>query len=263
LQLGMWVDGAVRVLAQLRSQRGDLDGGSRTMIAALAFSARVLVWAVLFAMALSSLGFEVSALVTGLGIGGVAAALAVQNVLGDLLASLSIFFDRPFEIGDYIVTGTASGTVEHIGVRSTRVRALEGHLLVIPNSDLARSRISNYRRLSERRALTAIGVEYSTPADVLEEIPRILRGIVESREGVRFDRAHFKTFGPSALEFELVYFVRAQEYVALMDQQQAVNLAIVRAFEARNISFAFPTSTVFLRPGGDWGEVTTLGRKHT
>jgi small-conductance mechanosensitive channel len=251
-QLGLWLDCVIRSVAEVNAQRRVVDTGSRNAVAALSFVARVIVWSLLFVTALSSLGFEIGALVAGLGIGGVAAALAVQNVLGDLLASLSIFFDRPFDVGDFVVIGNEKGTVERIGVRSTQIRALDGQQVVIPNSDLAKSRISNFKRLDERRIVFSIGVEYATPADELERIPLLAKEIISSRPGLRFDRAHFKAFGAFSLDFEIVYFVLSPDYAVYMDHQHAINLALLRALKERNVEFAYPTNTVFVRPGQGW-----------
>jgi len=192
------------------------------------------------------MGFNITALVAGLGIGGVAVALAVQNILGDLFASLSIVLDKPFVVGDFIVVDDMRGTVERVGVKSTRVRSLDGESLVFSNSELLKSRIRNFRQLTERRVLFTIGVTYQTPAAQVGSIPAWLRAIVEEREKTRFDRAHFKEYADSALVFEVVYYVLDPAYNVYMDIQQAINLEILERFTAEGIGFAYPTQTLHI-----------------
>ncbi len=168
---------------------------------------KVVLWALVLLLALDNLGVDVTALVAGLGIGGIAVALALQNVLGDLFASLSIALDKPFVIGDFIVVDTLSGNIEHVGLKTTRIRSLSGEQIVISNTDLLHTRIRNFKRMQERRILFSIGVEYQTPAEKLEKIPGWLQDIVSSVPLARFDRAHFKSFGDFALLFEIVYYV--------------------------------------------------------
>lgn len=197
-------------------------------------------------MSLSSLGINISALVTGLGVGGIAVALAAQNVLGDLLASLSIVLDKPFVVGDLIVTRTEKGTVEHIGIKTTRLRSVSGEQLILSNKDLLESRVQNFKSLKERRVLQGFGVTYSTSANVLEEIPEMVKKIVTSYEKLRFDRCHFIKYGASSLDFEVVFFVLDSDYTLYMDHQQKILLAIFREFENRGIEFAFPTETIYI-----------------
>jgi small-conductance mechanosensitive channel len=177
----------------------------------------------------------------------VAVALAVQNILGDLFASLSIALDKPFVIGDFIVVDGIAGTVEYVGLKTTRVRSLEGQQVVFANSGLLGSRIHNYKRLYERRVLFGFGVLYSTPPDTLAAIPDWVRDIVQAQPGARFDRAHFKGFGDSSLNFEVVYFVLDPDYNRYMDIQQAINLALVRRCAAEGVEFAFPTRTLHVQ----------------
>jgi small-conductance mechanosensitive channel len=194
-------------------------------------------------------GVEVDTLVASLGIGGVAAALAVQNILSDLFASLSIALDQPFEIGDFIVFGGDMGTIERIGIRSTRVRSLSGEQLVISNTDLLDSRIHNYKRMAERRVVFSFGVVYETPPELLARIPGIVEEIIAQQGQTRFDRAHLKEFGDFSLNFEAVYYVLAPEYGTYMDIQQAINLALHARFEREGIEFAYPTQLVYLDGG--------------
>jgi small-conductance mechanosensitive channel len=198
---------------------------------------------------LDNLGVNVTALVTGLGVGGIAVALAVQNVLGDLFASLSIVLDKPFVLGDFVVVDDLLGSVEHIGLKTTRLRSLWGEQVVFSNSDLLKSRLRNFGRMAERRVSLDIGVTYQTPRAVLQAIPAIIREAIEEQVATRFDRSHFKGFGDSALTFESVYYVLSPDYNRYMDIQQAINLRIYERFESQGIGFAYPTQTVFLERG--------------
>lgn len=209
--------------------------------------AQVGVWSVAVLLILHNLGFEVTALVAGLGIGGIAVALAAQNILGDLFASLAIVLDRPFVVGDFIAFNNALGTVERIGMKTTRIRSLSGEELVCSNADLLAVRIRNYKRMAERRVVFSIGVTYDTPAEQLEKLPVILRDIVEAQALVRFDRAHFQKYGDYALVFEIVYWVLDPDFNRYMDIQQSINLDIYRRFRAEEIEFAFPTQTIHLQ----------------
>jgi len=167
-------------------------------------------------------------------------------VLGDLFASISIVLDKPFVIGDFIIVGDMLGTVEHIGIKTTRVRSLFGEQLIFSNNDLLNSRIRNYKRMDERRIVFSIGVVYQTPYEKLSAIPGMVREIVEAQEQTRFDRAHFSKFGDFALIYEIVYYVKIPDYNAYMDIQEAINLEIYRKFQEQGIEFAYPTQTVFV-----------------
>jgi small-conductance mechanosensitive channel len=254
LQVGFWAVRGLNFWLRMRFSSGtDPEAGAREMTRTLlSFLGRVALWTLVLLLILDNLGFNVTALVTSLGIGGVAVALAVQNILGDLFASLSIAIDKPFVIGDFIVVGDLTGTVEHVGLKTTRVRSLSGEQIVFSNNDLLKSRIRNYKRMQERRAVFTIGVTYDTPADQIEALPGLSREAIEAQDKVRFDRAHFKAFGPSSLDFEAVYYVLQPDYPVYMDMQQAINLALVRAFAARGIQFAFPTQTLQLSGALQW-----------
>ncbi len=247
LQVGLWGQAIIRHAVAVHVARREGDGGARTTATFAAVGARVVLWALLLLLLLDNLGVNISSLLTGLGVGGVAVALAVQNVLGDVLASLSIALDRPFVVGDFIVVDSLAGTVEHIGLKTTRVRALSGEQLVFSNGDLLRSRLHNYKHLVERRVVLAFGVVYETAADTLAAIPDMVAEAVRAESNARFDRAHFKALGASSLDFEAVYYVLDAEYAVHMDVQQRVLLALVRRFEAEGVEFAFPTQTVYLR----------------
>lgn len=208
---------------------------------------KVVVWGLGIVFIFDNLGFNVSAIVAGLGIGGVAVALAAQTILGDLFNYFVIFFDRPFEQGDFIIVDDSMGVIEKIGIKSTRIRSLDGEQIVISNSNLTASRIRNYKRMQQRRAIFEIGVTYETPASKLKQIPVIIRSIVDQIREARLDRAHFKKFGPYSLDFEVVYFILSADYNKYMDVQQQINLAIMEAFEKEGIEFAYPTQVEYVK----------------
>lgn len=245
IQFGFWVSRAVgSVVRDIRE--ADEDSGRKTTATAVGFMARIAVWTLVVLLALANMGVEISALVAGLGIGGVAAALAIQNVLGDLIASLSIYFDRPFDLGDFIIVGSEMGTVQKVGMRTTRVAGLGGEQIILANADLERARVRNFKRMQERRIVFRVGIEYNLPFDKVAKTAGLLKEIVESVDGVRFDRAHFAGYGDSALEHEIVYYVESPDYNVYMDRQHEINLEIYRRFEQEGLGFAFPTRTVHL-----------------
>ncbi len=206
----------------------------------------IFVWGLGIIFLLDNLGFKVSTVITGLGIGGVAVALAAQTILRDLFSYFIIFFDRPFEIGDFITVGDKAGSVEYIGIKTTRLRALGGEQLIFSNADLTDSRIHNFKKMEKRRVVFKIGVVYQTTKQQLEEIPALVKNIIVEQKDVTFDRSHLSTFGDSSINFENVYFVNSSDYAKYMDIQQAINLRIFEEFEKRGIEFAYPTQTIFL-----------------
>jgi len=245
LQAAVWAQSALNVWLQRHlAQARATDAASATTVGVLGFVGRVALWAVALLMILDNLGFNITTLVASLGIGGIAVALAVQNILGDLFASLSIALDKPFVIGDFIIVDDMLGTVEYVGLKTTRLRSLSGEQLVFANADLLKSRIRNYKRMYERRVLFGFGVRYRTTPEQLAAIPVMVREAITGQPGTRFDRAHFKAFGGSSLDFEVVYFVLDPDYNRYMDIQQAINLELVNRFAAAGIEFAFPTRTV-------------------
>jgi len=208
-----------------------------------------IVWTLGFVFVLDNLGFRVSAVIAGLGIGGIAIALAAQAVLGDLFSFFVILFDRPFEIGDFITLADKSGTVEHVGIKTTRIRSLTGEQLIVSNTDLTNSRIHNFKRLEKRRVLFRLGVVYQTSTDKLKEIPEIVKNIIMSEPKTEFNRGHFAAYGDFSLIFEFVYFVLDQDYVQFMEVQHNINLKIYEEFGKRGIEFAYPTQTLYLNKG--------------
>ncbi|MBI4243730.1 MAG: mechanosensitive ion channel family protein [Planctomycetes bacterium] len=210
---------------------------------------KVVVWGVGITFLLDNLGFKISAVIAGLGIGGVAVALAAQAILGDLFSYFAILFDRPFEVGDFIIVEDSLGTVEHIGIKTTRVRSLGGEQLIFSNTDLTNSRLRNYKRMDKRRVVFKIGVTYQTTTEQLKEIPVIITNIIKGIEDAVFDRAHFASYGDFSLNFEVVYYVMGSDYNKYMNIQQSINLKIKEEFEKRKIEFAYPTQTLFLEKG--------------
>ncbi len=208
----------------------------------------LVIWLIGSLFFLGNLGMDISAVVAGLGVSGIAVAIAAQGILGDLFNYFVILFDRPFEVGDFIIFGDKMGGVEKIGIKTTRIRAIGGEQLVISNSNLTGSKIHNYKRMERRRVVFEIGVTYQTPRNMLEEITKRIRGIVEALDNVTFDRCHFKSFGDYALKFETVYYVGSADYALYMDIQQEINLRLAEAFEEMGVEFAYPTQVVHL-PG--------------
>ncbi len=246
-QVGIWASTAALAWIDLKRKRSTAsDRAAAGTLSIIAVVVRALIWSVVLLLTLDNLGINVTTLVAGLGIGGIAVALAVQNVLGDLLASLSIALDKPFVVGDFLSIGDYLGSVEYIGIKSTRLRSLSGEQIVISNADLLSSRVRNYGRMQERRVLFGIGVTYETPRALVEAIPTMIREIVVAQDNVRFDRCHFAKFGPASLDYETVYYVKSADYNRFMDIQQNINFRILEAFERRKIEFAYPTQKIWL-----------------
>ncbi len=247
VQIGLWAGRFIdELITASRETAMRSDPETATGLAAMSFIVRLVLWSLLALLLLDNLGFNISTLLAGLGVGGIAVGLALQNILGDLFSSLSIVLDKPFQIGHFVVIDGFSGTVENIGLKTTRIRSISGEMLVFSNTDLTKARLRNYRHMQERRIVFAFGVSYDTPPSVMEQIPSRVREAVERREHVRFDRAHFKDFGESALNFEVVYWMTTADYGVYMDTQQAINLELMRTMEQLGVEFAFPTRTVQL-----------------
>lgn len=208
---------------------------------------KFLVWILAFVVFLDNIGFKVSTMIAGLGIGGIAVAIAAQTLLKDFFSYFSILFDRPFKLGDFIIIGDFMGTVEYIGIKTTRIRSLGGEQLIFSNTDLTDSRVRNYRLMERRRVLFRIGVTYQTPLERLKEIPGILQNIIRKNKGCVFDRAHFSSYGDFSLIFEIVYYVLSPDYNVYMDIQQEINFSIREEFDKRGIEFAYPTQTLFIK----------------
>lgn len=247
IQLGLLLAHAVNFwVSRFRKQKLESNAGAVTTLTSVGFVLRMLIWVILILIGLDNLGINITTLIAGLGISGIAVALAIQNILGDLFASFSIVLDKPFVIGDFIIIDDYMGTVEHVGLKTTRIRSLSGEQLIFSNADLLRSRIRNYKRMLERRVVFALGVVYQTSQESLRRIPEMIRGAVERQSQVRFDRAHFKAFGNYALNFEVVYWIQNPDFTIYMDTQQAINLDIFGQFEEAGIEFAYPTQTLLM-----------------
>ena len=214
--------------------------------AAIKMTVRVILWSVGFLLVLSNLGFNVNSLIASLGIGGIAISLALQNILGDIFSSFSIAIDKPFEEGDFIVVGEHKGNVVHIGLKTTRIQALQGEEIVISNTELTSSRLSNFKKLKERRVVNVITAAYGTPVTKLKKIPGMLKKIVSAEKHVRFDRAHFTAMNDYSLDFEVVFHVDNSDYEVYLKAQQNINLAVLKAFEEEGIEMPYPTQTVYL-----------------
>lgn len=227
--------------------RQDETGTKLRQVRGIILIANAVLWIVAVIFLFDNLGFNVTAILTGLGVGGIAIALAAQAILGDLFNYFVIFFDQPFELGDFVIVDDKMGTVEYIGLKTTRIRSLQGEQIVFSNTNLTSSRIHNYKRMQERRILFKFGVVYDTSLENLELIPALSRGIIEQQEQTRFDRAHFASFGDYSLNFEVVYHILSSDYNRYMDIQQRINLQIVKMFKVNGIDFAFPTYSVDFR----------------
>ncbi|HMI58460.1 MAG TPA: mechanosensitive ion channel family protein [Gemmatimonadaceae bacterium] len=249
LQAGIWAGGLVQFWSERIAERRAADASTRMTINVIAIAARLVLWTIVLLVILDNLGINVTALVTGLGIGGIAIALAVQNILSDLFAALSIVLDKPFVVGDAINVGDAGGTVEHIGLKSTRLRSDSGEMIIISNGDLLKSRIRNFRGQEKRLVVLKLGIAYGTPPEKLARVPDIIRAVAEKEKSVKFDRSNFTTFGIAALITESVYSVYKLSYAEYMNTQQRINLEIYRQLSAEEIEIAHQPPVVTTAPG--------------
>ncbi len=245
-QAGVWISTAVASWLSLKQHEAlARDRAAAGSFSIIGFVARAIIWAIVLLLTLDNLGINITALVAGLGVGGIAVALAVQNVLGDLLASLSITLDRPFVVGDAIAVGEFNGTVEQIGIKSVRVRSVNGEQIVMSNADLLSSRVRNFGRMRERRIAFTVGVALDSDPQKLKKIPAALRAIVESEKNTRFDRSHFARIGASSLDFETVYSVTTADYGVYMDIQQDINLRVMEMLGKEGLALAVPVQRVW------------------
>ncbi|PKK35760.1 mechanosensitive ion channel protein MscS [Siphonobacter sp. SORGH_AS_0500] len=205
-----------------------------------------IIWILGIVFLIDNLGYNVSTIIAGLGIGGIAIALAAQNILGDVFNYFVIFFDRPFEVGDFIIIDTKMGVVDYIGLKTTRIKSLSGEMLVFANSDLTGSRIHNYKNMQQRRVVFKIQLDYKTPVERLAEVSALLKQVVEEQSPVRFDRAHFMNYGSYGLEYEIVYFVLDADYTVYMNVHQRVNIRIYEELQKRGLAFALPTQYLYI-----------------
>ncbi len=245
--LQVFIDFGVQRTAEKMQDKEESASFDPSVIKLLSKIAKIVLWIVALAVVLQNLGFNVSTLVAGMGLGGLAVAFAIQNILGDIFASFSIYFDKPFQIGDFIIVGDDMGTVVKIGIKSTRMTSLTGEELVISNKELTESRIHNYKKMKERRIVFGFGVLYETPNEKLRKIPEIVGNIMSKMDLARLDRVNFKDFGDSSLNYEVVYYLNSADYNDYMNIQEEMNLKIKEAFEKEGIGMAYPTQTVYLK----------------
>ena len=224
------------------------DATSEAILGLMGKILKGIIWGVGLIFVLSNLGVNVTSLLAGLGIGGIAIAFALQNILEDLFSSFAIFFDKPFRVGDFIVVGgNYKGSVEKIGIKTTRLRSLQGEELVISNKELTSAKIQNFGKIERRRVVLNVGVTYETPLEKLRKIPQLVKEIVENTDNVDFDRAFLVKFGDFAIIFEIVYFVQSSDYLMHLESQQKILFKIKEVFEKENIEFAYPTQTLYLK----------------
>ena len=240
------IQGAVELYMHRKNEPAERIKQLRGMLLVIFAS----IWIIGIIMMIDNLGFDITTIIAGLGVGGIAIALAAQNILGDLFSYMVIFFDKPFEIGDFINANGHSGVVEKIGIKTSHIRSLDGQQLVMPNAELVKSVIQNFKRLQRRRVVFMIGVVYQTPADQLRRIPDMIQKIISPHEHTTFDRAHFKSFGDFSLNFEIVYYIDSTDFKVYVDTHQSVCFKLIERFEQEGIGFAYPTQTIFVEKDG-------------
>ena len=240
LQVALWLDACARLWT--RDLALSRFGGIQNPVMATIISVVVLivVWAVMLLSILANLGVDITALIASLGVGGIAVALAVQTILSDVFASLSIGFDKPFEIDDFVVFGDVAGTIEHIGLKTTRIRSLSGEQIVCSNTELLKQTLHNYKRMNTRRIVFQFGISYRTPADKAKAVTGLVKEIIDAQTEAKFDRAHLAAFEESRLLFEVVYIMQTADYNRYMDVQQAINLRLLSGLDELGVEFAFP-----------------------
>ena len=253
IQIALWLSKGVTLWAQGRLNPHGVQEHNPVITRIISWMFKTVFWSILLLAVLSNMGVNITAFVASLGVGGIAVALAVQNILGDLFASLSIGLDKPFEVGDFIISGDIMGSVELIGLKTTHVRSLEGEQVVISNTELLKRVIHNYKRMATRRVVFTFGLTYNTPPEKIKQVTELVKKIVEGAGDLRFDRAHFKGFGASSLDFEVVYILNSSDFNIYMDVQQDINLKLMSELQAMEIQFAFPTFTL------DFGKIALEG----
>jgi len=224
----------------------DRDETTKSALHLLANLAKGVMWVFGILLVLSNFGVNVTSLVAGAGIAGIAIAFALQGILSDLFSSFSLYFDKPFRVGDFIIVGDTMGVVKHIGIKSTRIRALSGEEITLSNKELTAAKIQNFKRMQERRVVFSFGVLYETPVATCRAIPAMIKRIIEPIDDVRFDRVHMQKFGDSSLDYQVVYYVLTPDYNRYMDIQQAINFKMMEHFEQKGIGFAYPTRTIYM-----------------
>ncbi|GAB6387043.1 mechanosensitive ion channel family protein [Stutzerimonas marianensis] len=255
-QIALWMDTAARLWMESLTRDGKARNPVTTTI--IGIMIRIVIWTMMLLSILANLGVDITAMVASLGVGGIAIALAVQTLLSDIFASLSIGVDKPFEIGDFVVFGSVAGNIEHIGLKTTRIRALSGEQVVCANADLLKQTLHNYKRMNTRRIVFKFGITYNTPSDKVREVAALVKRIIDGVENANFDRAHFLAFDDSQLTFEVVYIMQVSDYNKYMDAQQEINLKLLDGIREMGVQFAFPTRSVeFI--GGSFPELSVAG----
>lgn len=247
VQIGLWLSGVINHLLLSRDEKKKGDKKERTAVHAIGLFAKILIWAIIGLVTLQNIsGMELTALVTSLGIGGIAIGLAVQNILKDLFASLSIFLDKPFLVGDYIVVNETGGTVENIGLKSTRIKTLLGEEVVFSNSNLLESRIHNFRKLERRLVIINIGISPETPLKTLQELPALFKEIIQKQNDATFQRANLAEIAEYTFNYEIVYHVESDDYALFMKTKEAIYLEIIRRLQDKSINMPYPTQAILL-----------------
>jgi small-conductance mechanosensitive channel len=250
-QVAIWANATIKgFIDKTKKRRMEEDPSAASAFGLMGFFSQVAIWSAALLLILTNLGYEIGPLLAGLGVGGVAVAFALQSILGDIFCSIAIVLDKPFVLGDFIIVNDFLGTVENIGIKTTRLRSLSGEQIIFSNADLIGSRVRNFKRMYERRVVFTFGVIYETPLDKLQQIPLTVRSIIDGIDQTRFDRGHFKEYGDFSLNFEVVYYVLAPDYSLYMDIQQHINLRLFAAFQQAGIAFAYPTREIIVRSGG-------------
>ena len=242
VQSGFWLGGVINHYVERRAKNKSGDKKEQTTVHAFGLFGKIFVWVILALVVIQNVtGMKLDALITSLGIGGIAIGLAVQNILKDIFASLSIYLDKPFLVGDYIVLDDIGGTVQSIGIKSTRIRTLLGEEVIFANSDLLEGRVHNYRKLERRREVMKVGVSTATPYEVLTALPDLFKEIISSQPSTTFGRAHLSAFGDYTYSFEIEYYIESADYTLCMDTKQAIHLEIIRQFNQKHIVMPYPT----------------------
>ena len=248
LQVGYWLGGFINHLVLFREKKESGNKEEQTAVHAFGLFGKIVIWTVITLVTIQNVsGIKLDVLITSLGVGGIAAGLAVQNILKDLFASLSIFLDKPFLVGDYIVAGNTGGTVENIGLKSTRIRTLQGEEVVFSNSDLLESRLHNYRSMQRRMVVITIGVSPNTPYQILQNLPLLFKEIIEKQEDVTFDRANLSNLGNYTFDFEIIYHIESADFDVYVQRREAIYLEIIQRLQEKNVDMPYPTQTVLLR----------------
>ena len=259
-QIALWADHAVQLWTTTLNREGKTRNPVTTTL--LGIIMRLVIWTVMLLSILSNLGVDITAMIASLGVGGIAIALAVQTLLSDMFASMSIGIDKPFEIGDFVVFGDIAGTIEHIGLKTTRIRALSGEQIVIANAELLAQIVHNYKRMDTRRIVFTFGISPQTPVDKVRQVSAEVKRIIEGMDTTRYDRAHFFAFNESQLTFEVVHIMQSPGYNDYMDTQQEINLQLLQTLREMDVRLAFPIRKLeFI--GGNLPEVQVAGRPHT